>query len=84
MADKETEKTVGREIVDAYCEAMFPGASEQLRVKFARRADAFLNKSYDKINLGRSHPPGLMYKIGAMSGLAPFFSYKPGDSEDDG
>ena len=64
--------TAGCQIVDAYIAKFCEGVPEILRNKYAARADAFLAKSYDKINLGRTAGPGIMYKIGAASGLMPY------------
>ena len=71
MDDNRTE---GEMIVDAYVDHMFAEVPDKLKAKYSRRVDAFLSKSYDKLNLRRTVGPGIMYKVGAMSGLAPFFA----------
>lgn len=68
----DDSKTVGEEVVDAYIAKFCEGVPDTVRNTYAKRADAFLAKSYDKINLGRTAGPGIMYKIGAASGLMPY------------
>ena len=53
--------------------------------KAGSRMDAYLVKNYDKIALGRSAPPGVLYKSGAANLLAPIFNtnWEPGVCRDD-
>ena len=53
--------------------------------KAGLRMDAYLSKNYDKIALGRSAPPGVLYKSGAANLLAPIFNtnWVPGVCRDD-
>jgi len=55
--------TAGQLIVERYA----PGAPDLVKEKAAGRVDAYLAKSYDKINMGRSAPPGVLVKSGASS-----------------
>ena len=56
-----------------------------LKDKAGSRMDAYLKKNYDKIALGRSAPPGVLYKSGAANLLAPIFNknWEPGICRDD-
>ncbi|MYE58129.1 MAG: hypothetical protein F4X35_00870 [Alphaproteobacteria bacterium] len=60
--------TAGTEMVNRIA----PDAPETVRTKAASRIDAYLAKSYDKINLGRAAPPGVLVKSGAASLLQPW------------
>lgn len=72
----DDSKSIGEEIVDAYIDMFCEDVPDTVRNTYAKRADAFLKKSYDKINLGRTAGPGIMYKIGAASGLMPYMRPK--------
>lgn len=60
------DATAGSELVEKFA----PGAPAAVKAKAEARINAYLLKTYDKINLGRSSPPGIMYKSGAASLLA--------------
>ena len=64
------DATAGSELVEAFA----PAAPQKVKDIAIERVDAYLAKSYDKLNLGRSAPPGVLYKSGAAGILHLFRS----------
>ena len=78
--------TVGTVLAKHYAgETLTDAEKTVLQEKAGSRLDAYYAKSYDKIALGRSAPPGALYKSGAANLLAPIFNlgWEPGVCRDE-